>query len=164
MLTVDGGTYSTTALRANGSVYEWGFGLTGTAVVPQVIDGLLLADNLWLDEDWDGDGLTNASEYRLGTDPLSLDTNADGIDDGLDLGLGLEAASLDVDFDGLSNDQEYTLGTDPFRADTDGDGVPDGQDLFPLDPARSQPPAPNPNDHTPPAITLLEPAGAVPVP
>jgi hypothetical protein len=41
--------------------------------------------------------------------------------------------------------------------------VPDGVDAFPLDPTRSQPPVPDPNDHTPPVITLIYPSGARPV-
>jgi hypothetical protein len=65
------------------------------------------------------------------------------------------------------------MGTDPFNPDTDGDGVPDGpltgpgsagRDCFPVDPDQHVCGVPNPNDHTPPDITLLEPTSTVPFP
>ncbi len=34
--------------------------------------------------DYDGDGLTNAEEYMLGTDPFLMDTDGDGIPDEAD--------------------------------------------------------------------------------
>jgi hypothetical protein len=43
---------------------------------------------------------------------------------------------------------------------TDGDTVVDGADCFPLDPTRSACPQADPNDHTPPVITLTEPTNA----
>jgi alpha-tubulin suppressor-like RCC1 family protein len=114
--------------------------------------------------DPDGDGLSNAQEQALGTDPNNRDTNGDGMPDGAEFQAGLSPTSNDVDGDGLTNAQELALGTNPFLADTDGDGVPDGQDAYPLDPTRWQAPAPDPNDHTPPTITLTEPAGATLLP
>ena len=98
---------------------------------------------------------------QIGTDPHNPDTNSDGIPDGVAIALGLSATATDMDGDGLSNSYEMLIGTNPLRADTDGDGVPDGQDAFPLDPTRWQAPTPDPNDHTPPTITLDEPTNAV---
>ena len=114
--------------------------------------------------DLDNDGLTNAQEQALGTDPRNWDTNGDYIPDGIEYYAGLDPLSNDVDGDGLTNAYEYSIGTNPFAADSDGDGVPDGQDAYPLDPTRSQPPAGDPNDHTPPTIVLTEPSGAVLLP
>lgn len=55
--------------------------------------------------DSDADGLTDAEERRLGTDPYDPDT----------------------DHDGLGDYQEvYVYGTDPLNPDTDGDGISDG--------------------------------------
>ena len=39
--------------------------------------------------DLDGDGLTNAEELALGTDPRKFDTNGDGISDGMAVRLGI---------------------------------------------------------------------------
>ena len=95
---------------------------------------------------------------------LHVQNNGDGLADGIEYALGLDPTNNDMDGDGLTNAQELAMGTNPFLADTDGDGVPDGQDAYPLDPTRWQAPAPDPNDHTPPTITLTEPAGAVLLP
>ncbi len=58
--------------------------------------------------DSDGDGLTDAEEAQLGTNPQSADT----------------------DQDGLSDDEEVKVWhTDPKNPDTDGDGYLDGQEV-----------------------------------
>jgi hypothetical protein len=116
-----------------------------------------------MNQDPDGDGLLNAGEYRLGADPLNPDTNQDGVKDGTAVAMGISVTNPDMDGDGLLNGTELQIGTNPFVADTDGDGVIDSLDCFPLDPTQWQC-TPNPNDHTPPVITIDEPPGAVPVP
>lgn len=58
--------------------------------------------------DRDGDGLSDAEEEALGTDPTRADTDGDGLEDG----------------------QEAASGTDPTSVDSDGDGVPDGQEII----------------------------------
>jgi hypothetical protein len=70
----------------------------------------------------------------------------------------------DTDGDGVNDFAEIIQGTDPTSTDTDGDGTPDGTDAFPLDPARSSVPSPDPMDTTPPTIILDEPAEATPIP
>ena len=71
--------------------------------------------------DTDGDGLTDAQEQQLGTDPKNADTDGDGLKDGAEVN---------------------TYGTDPKDADTDNGGVPDGVEVHngndPLDPADDQ--------------------------
>jgi hypothetical protein len=56
------------------------------------------------DADSDTDGLTNAEEFVLGTDPNNADS----------------------DDDGLTDAEEIAAGTNPNNHDTDGDGAPDG--------------------------------------
>lgn len=53
----------------------------------------------------DNDGLTEAEEIGLGTNPADADSDDDGANDG---------------------DEVNTHGTNPLLADTDGDGMPDG--------------------------------------
>ena len=119
------------------------------------------SDQTWPLGDADGDGLTNAEELELGSDPYDPDTNDDGLLDSVAVRSGLSATDPDMDADGLTNAAEVAQGTDPLRADTDSDGVADAVDCFPLDPSRSTCPTPTPGDVTPPSMTLTEPTNAV---
>jgi large repetitive protein len=72
--------------------------------------------------DSDGDGLTNAQELALGTDPLNIDTDGDGMPDGWEVHFGTnplvnDAANPSAAGDGLTNLQEYKGGTDPTNKD-----------------------------------------------
>jgi alpha-tubulin suppressor-like RCC1 family protein len=159
------------AVTQDGQVWSWGLnsvGQLGTGDytvhgTAYAIPGLTVADNSWLTGDPDNDGLPTWREYLLGTDPLAADTDGDGIPDAADVVTGIANVNFDTDGDGLSNARERLMGTDPNNPDTDGDGVPDGVDFYPLDPARWAPPAVDPNDHTPPVITLTYPSNARPV-
>jgi hypothetical protein len=104
--------------------------------------------------DSDGDGLTDAEEAALGTDPLNVDTNGDGFSDGVEqyfhtLGAAIDPRQtyldgglvytdggtfpgcpdalkgVDSDGDGLLDCDEQLLGSNANGVDTDGDGVPD---------------------------------------
>jgi alpha-tubulin suppressor-like RCC1 family protein len=159
------------AVRADGTVWTWGFNLEGqlgyepwSAELPmldaQQVPGLSLVDNA--NDDPDADGLSTMAELVLGTDPYDADSNDDGLLDGAAVSSGTSPTNPDVDGDGVPNGLELVRGTSPFNADTDGDGVRDDVDAFPLDPTRWQAPPPNPTDQTPPTIVLREPPGAVP--
>ena len=70
--------------------------------------------------DTDGDGLSDYEEvYLSATDPLKLDTDNNGINDG----------DEDADKDGLSNLQEKKLGAKINVSDTDSDGIKDGEEV-----------------------------------
>jgi hypothetical protein len=117
--------------------------------------------------DPDGDGLTTAQEFILGTNPANPDTDGDGLSDYIDPrplsstadpndtdedglpddwenqnfgSLTARDGTVDGDSDGLTNSQEFGLGTNPDRRDTDGDGLNDYSDPRPLAST------PNPND------------------
>ena len=87
--------------------------------------------------DTDGDGLSDAEEARLGTDPLLVDTDKDSISDSEEVGVNLDSPSdsdkdnlidaldPDDDNDGLLTNIEEKVGTSSLHADTDEDGILD---------------------------------------
>ena len=108
------------------------------------------------DLDSDGDGLSDAREKALGTDPLLPDSDSDGISDPDELngtsnswkGCATDPRVDDTDGDGLGDGKEsrgvrmrvrvvtrsgtHHLGlvrTNPCRADSDGDGLDDGREV-----------------------------------
>lgn len=92
--------------------------------------------------DSDGDGLTDAKEDEIGTDPYNSDTDGDGLSDGEEyLTYKTDPLNKDTDFDGLNDGSEvYKYKTDPLLRDTDNGGVADGHEVIedgtnPLDPS-----------------------------
>ena len=93
------------------------------------------------DTDSDGDGIPDAAEEILGTDPTSDDPDGDGLSDKWELYCGLDPLDDDTDgdgtldgdedsdSDGLSNRLEIGCGSDPMIADTDGDGLSDHDEI-----------------------------------
>ncbi|MDH5513960.1 MAG: S8 family serine peptidase [Gammaproteobacteria bacterium] len=67
------------------------------------------------DKDDDNDGLTDAQEQALGTNPLLSDTDGDGLGD-----------FDEVNADGNPSTYQFGVDTDPNNPDTDGDGDTDG--------------------------------------
>ena len=79
--------------------------------------------------DPDNDGLTDFEEHELGTDPNDSDTDDDDLYDGDEVNLGIDPTNYDTDEDGLSDGDEVNhYYTDPDDADTDGDGLSDGDE------------------------------------
>lgn len=104
-------------------------------------DGVLDGDEGVPGADADGDGLRSEDEALRGTDPNLADTDADGLDDGVEVfTTGTVPTAFDTDADGLSDGEEVnTTMTNPSSADTDGDGFGDGAEVTngtdPNDPA-----------------------------
>ena len=76
--------------------------------------------------DSDNDGLTNAEEAALGTDPLNVDSDGDGYSDYAEVNLhNTNPASSDSDSDGMTDKWEKQFGLDPSVDDAiddlDGD-------------------------------------------
>ena len=91
--------------------------------------------------DSDGDGLTDAIETGLGTNPQDADSDDDGLSDGAEVNThGTDPLTADSDGDGLSDGAEVdTHATDPLDPDSDDDGFSDGVEVAagsnPNDPA-----------------------------
>ncbi len=101
----------------------WDFGTTNqyptlifNGVAYHDTDNDLIFDTV--DEDDDGDGISDLNEASLGTDPLDTDTDDDGLNDGFE--------------DANQNGQVDSGETNPTLADTDSDNLEDGADAFPL--------------------------------
>jgi hypothetical protein len=71
--------------------------------------------------DSDGDGLTQYAEAYLGTRTGLVDTDGDGIPDGIEVRYGLDPLTsnngMDTDSDGIGDLEEIRAGTDPSRPD-----------------------------------------------
>ena len=103
------------------------------ASIPSLPTSTSLADRL-KPSDHDLDGLSDAEESRIGTNPAVSDSDRDGVSDGsevLSASGPLDAASRpeDADRDGLSNRFENQAGSSPYRADSDLDGLSDGVEM-----------------------------------
>lgn len=85
-------------------------------------------------QDPDGDGLNNAQEAELGTDPNDRDTDDDGLTDGEEVNAWqTDPKKRDTDGDTLEDGEEANnLGTSPLSDDTDEDGAKDNEDVDPL--------------------------------
>ena len=82
--------------------------------------------------DTDGDLLMDGYEYLLhGANPLLADTDGDLISDSLEIHMGsdpltVDSFGLDSDIDGIPDSYEALLGTHPEDVDSDDDGWTDG--------------------------------------
>ncbi len=91
---------------------------------------LMVGTNARALDDRDRDGLTDAYEVGISTDPFDADSDDDGMDDGWEDANGtdplVDDAAADDDLDGLSNFGEYLMESDPLSPDSDGGGIDDG--------------------------------------
>lgn len=84
-----------------------------------------------LDPDADRDGLDDAVEALLGTDPAVSDTDHDGLGDAEEAWtLFTNPLLADTDSDGLADGEEVRALLNPTLADTDGGGWTDGEEVL----------------------------------
>ncbi len=78
------------------------------------------------DADSDSDGLSNAQEINLGTDPQLSDTDGDNLSDYDEINVyGTDPLKPDTDDDGLEDGDEPYIGLDPANPETFG--IPDAE-------------------------------------
>ncbi len=78
--------------------------------------------------DYDGDGLSNSDERRIGTDERNADTDGDGLPDGYEHS-GLRTIPKGWNASQIDALPETTYRTNPLKADSDGDGLNDREEL-----------------------------------
>lgn len=79
--------------------------------------------------DTDRDGVSDAAEAAIGTNPNKLDTDGDGLPDGFELcGLGTSPLLADSNGNGKPDNLECNLDDPLSYADDDGDGFPNCQE------------------------------------
>ncbi len=104
-------------------------------VLPRTLSGLWTWNALQ-NPDRDGDGLSQAQETALGTNPANWDSDGDGLSDSYETNnsarRGLNALRTDSDADGLPDALEIRYGLIASDPDSDGDGLLDGQEVFQL--------------------------------
>jgi len=84
-----------------------------------------------LDNDSDDDGVFDGDEILLyHSDPLIVDSDGDGLSDGLEIGIGTNPVLSDSDDDLMGDLEEYQCGLDPTDNDTDNDGIRDGVEKY----------------------------------
>jgi len=104
-------------------------------------DGLLVAEEAqfgWrtsptsiYHRDSDGDGLYDGFEqFVFMSNPLTNQSDFDGLNDMLELKFGSSPRQEDADEDGANDLVEYQYGTNPWENDSDGDGLGDGYEIF----------------------------------
>ncbi|SHG16763.1 gliding motility-associated C-terminal domain-containing protein, partial [Arenibacter palladensis] len=105
---------------------------TNTAVSPCVDESVDVTITVTTcTNDNDGDGLIDRDETALGLDPNNRDTDADGIEDGVEVGSDVNNP-IDTDGDGIIDALDSNI------LDSDNDGIVDQ-----LDPANNNPCIPN---------------------
>ncbi len=93
---------------------------------------LLMGGFITAEADSDNDGLTDAEERELGTNPEDPDTDNDGLSDGEEVDeYGTSPVDYDTDGDGLGDGDEVNkYGSDPKDKDSDDDGLDDGTEAM----------------------------------
>jgi thiol-disulfide isomerase/thioredoxin len=86
--------------------------------VPVLIGSLAILPGCLFSGDDDDDGLSNAKERRLGSDPENPDSDDDGMLDGEEVDFGSDPNLRDTDGDGYSDFSEFQMSTNPEDADS----------------------------------------------
>lgn len=76
-----------------------------------------------------GEGTASPANGSDGGNESGVDTDLDGLSDARERDIGTDPSLPDTDGDGLADGREVELGTDPLDPDTDGDRLRDGWEV-----------------------------------
>jgi alpha-tubulin suppressor-like RCC1 family protein len=88
--------------------------------------GSIYGTDGFADQDADGDGLSDKSEFLTGGNPLNPDSDNDGINDLAESQAGTSPSNPDTDGDGMTDGGELAAGLNPTVNDANGDNDGDG--------------------------------------
>lgn len=131
LLLVLGTSANTMALNADIVCHD---GTTGEPTLSGFFTDAVRPDGMPV-ADTDGDGISDAEEGAIGTDPGDPDTDGDGISDGDEVRCGsdpLDASSTcstDTDGDGFTDVEERRCGSDPNDASSTCGATPTGSGI-----------------------------------
>ena len=138
------GTYAVSGFHHKGyeatnGIYnvEWDFARRGEIPVGKTLEYRFGVGTNPLSADSDGDGVRDDVEFALGIKPLNPDTDSDGLNDGMELDIGTNPLSSDTDNDGLLDKWEIDNGLNPKSSESDdgASGDADGDGLSNLEEA-----------------------------
>jgi len=99
------------------------------AIYPRLMMDNKPIDDVRLADDFDGDGLSLAEEYKYDTNPFLKDSDEDGLDDKEEIFTYKTNPNYwDSDDDQMSDGTEVSCGLNPLQKDTDGNGVSDNEE------------------------------------
>ncbi len=87
--------------------------MRSSLIVPVLFSTLAMLPGCVFSGDNDEDGLSNAKERRIGSDPENPDSDEDGMLDGEEDEFGSDPTLRDTDGDGYSDFSEFQEGSDP---------------------------------------------------
>ena len=100
------------------------------AIYPRLIRDGLSIENVRLADDFDNDGLTLIEEYEYDTNPFSVDTDEDGLNDYDEINIyKTNPIYYDTDGDEMGDGTEISSGLNALIPDTDGDGLTDNYEV-----------------------------------
>lgn len=111
-------------------------------IIPTPTPTPAIDEDIDYETDTDEDGIPDAYEEMIGTDPAIKDTDNDGVDDYVEVFIlgsdplvydsiepGISDSDADIDGDGIGNAEEISVGLDPINRDTDYDGLEDDEEI-----------------------------------
>ena len=100
------------------------------AIYPRLVREGLSIEDVRLSDDYDDDGLSLIEEYDYDTNPFSIDSDEDGLNDYDEVTkYKTNPINYDTDSDDMGDGTEISSGLNPLINDSDGDGIFDNCEI-----------------------------------